>query len=627
MGAGGGGAAAGNGGILYLYKELWDQSAGQRSKLLAAMALLVAAQSVLLAVPYLAGHAINALQLQGADGLNDAGLWLSLVVAVTAGSWILHGPGRILERNVALAVRRRISSGLVAKLFSLPLAWHEANHSAATAHRVQQSSHALTAFAQSQFIYLNSAMRLVGPIVALCWLQPVVGAAALTGLAVICASVLGFDRAMIRLARLENDAERRYAATLTDSLGNSTTLLALRQQRPVTALLNVRLEAIFAPLRRAIMLNEAKWCTVDIASKALSCSLVATYAWLAAKSGASDVKQHALMLGSVYMVWEYASQAGGVVSSLASHFQTFARQHADHASADPIRDAANGRAASEHASPLTASGQTWERLDLRELTFRHPAARSELPTLDQVSLSLERGKRYALIGSSGSGKSTLLRILAGLYEAQRIVIDRSHAPAIMCPVEAARLMRNTTTLIPQDAEVLEATLAENLALCESVSGAPARSRFGRALAFARVDDFVEPGEKGLESTVAERGANWSGGQRARLALARGLLAAEGSTLVLLDEPTASLDPQTEAAVYDNLFVALEQACIVSSVHRLNLLDRFDEVLVMHSGRLVAQGRPAVLAAVSPDFRRLMSAYRREAQHAEHVAPAELQQLT
>jgi ATP-binding cassette, subfamily B, bacterial len=627
MSAGGGGAAARKGGILYLYKELWAQSAGRRKMLLGAMALLIAAQSVLLAVPYLAGRAINALQLHGTAGLENAGLWLALVVAVTAGSWLLHGPGRILERNVALAVRRRISSELVRKLFSLPLAWHEANHSAATAHRVQQSSHALTAFAQSQFIYLNSAIRLFGPIVALWWLQPIVGAAALAGLTIICASVIGFDRAMIRLAHLENDAERRYASTLTDSLGNSTTLLALRQQRPITALLDVRLEAIFAPLRRAILLNEAKWCTVDISSKALGCSLVATYAWLAATGRVSDVKQHALMLGSVYMVWEYASQAGGVISALASHFQTFARQHADHASADPIREATNVRPAGDRASPLTSTGQTWDRLELRELTFRHPAARGELPTLDHVTLSLERGKRYALIGSSGSGKSTLLRVLAGLYEAQRIVVDRTHAPAIMCPIEAARLMRNTTTLIPQDAEVLEATLAENLALCEGVAGVPPRSRYAHALELARVSDFVESGEAGLESTIAERGANWSGGQRARVALARGLLAAEGSTLVLLDEPTANLDPQTEAAVYDNLFLELGNACIVSSIHRLNLLDRFDEVLVMHNGRLVAQGRPAVLAAVSPDFRRLVSAQRREQDGPAPPASAELQQLT
>jgi ABC-type multidrug transport system, ATPase and permease components len=606
------GGTAENRGILYLYKELWAQSAGQRRVLVLAMLLLIGAQCVLLAIPYLAGRAINALQLNGAAGMGDAGMWLMLVVLVTAGSWVLHGPGRVLERNVALTVRRRISSELVDKLFSLPLGWHEANHSAATAHRVQQSSHALTAFAQSQFIYLNSGIRLVGPVVALWWLQPVVGVAALIGLTVICASVLGFDRAMIRLARVENDAERHYAATLTDSLSNSTTLLALRQQRPIAALLERRLEAVFAPMRRAIVVNEAKWCTVDICSKTLSCCLVATYAWLATKSGPDAAKAHALMLGSVYMVWEYASQAGGVVSALASHFQTFARQHADHASADPIRHAQASKAS---ASPLTVSGQTWDRLELRELTFRHPAARDAEPTLDQVTLSLERGKKYALIGNSGSGKSTLLRVLAGLYEAQRIVIDRAHAPAIICPIEAARLMRNTTTLIPQDAEVLEATLAENLALCEALAGAPPRSSYARALELARVSDFVASGEVGLESTIAERGANWSGGQRARVALARGLLAAEGSTLVLLDEPTANLDPQTEAAVLDNLFAALGDACLVSSVHRLNLLDRFDEVLVMHDGRLVAQGRAAVLAAVSPDFRRLVSAQRRGSEEA------------
>jgi ATP-binding cassette, subfamily B, bacterial len=621
-----GGAAASEGGILYLYKELWSHSAGQRKLLIGAMALLIGAQCVLLSVPYLAGHAINALQAHGADGLREAGLWLSLVIAVTAGSWVLHGPGRILERNVALTVRQRISGGLVAKLFSLPLSWHEANHSAATAHRVQQSSHALTAFAQSQFIYLNSAIRLVGPVFALCWLQPLVGVTALAGLTIICGSVIGFDRAMIRLARQENDAERRYAATLTDSLANSTTLLALRQRRPITALLERRLESIFAPLRRSIVLNEAKWCTVDIASKTLSCCLVALYAWLATRGGITEVKQHALMLGSVYMVWEYASQAGGVVSALASHFQTFARQHADHASADPIRHA---QAQSACGTGILTAG-AWQRLELRELSFRHASARSVAPTLDHVVLSLERGKKYALIGGSGSGKSTLLRVLAGLYEAQRIVIDPSQEPAIMCPVEAARWLRATTTLIPQDAEVLEATLAENLGLCEALAGTPARDEYARALQSARVDDFVETNDGALDIAIAERAANWSGGQRARIALARGLLAAKGSTLVLLDEPTASLDPHTEAAVYDNLFGELSEACLVSSIHRLNLLDRFDEVLVMHEGRLVAQGRPAILAAVSPDFRRLLSAYRRESERdatATLDAHAELQQLT
>jgi ABC-type multidrug transport system fused ATPase/permease subunit len=108
----------------------------------------------------------------------------------------------------------------------------------------------------------------------------------------------------------------------------------------------------------------------------------------------------------------------------------------------------------------------------------------------------------------------------------------------------------------------------------------------------------------LARHIAERAANWSGGQRARVALARGILAARGSHLVLLDEPTASLDPRTEQRVYENLFSELKDVCIVSSIHRLHLLDRFDEVLVMHDGRLVAQEPASLLAVTSPDFRRL-----------------------
>jgi len=117
----------------------------------------------------------------------------------------------------------------------------------------------------------------------------------------------------------------------------------------------------------------------------------------------------------------------------------------------------------------------------------------------------------------------------------------------------------------------------------------------------------------------ERGANWSGGQRARIALARGVLAAAESNLVLFDEPTAALDSRTEARVYDNIFSTLRNACIVSSIHRLHLLDRFDEVIVMHEGRVVAQGPVALLAQTSPDFRQLLMLYKQDQQEQSAAA--------
>ncbi|HEY0339233.1 MAG TPA: ATP-binding cassette domain-containing protein, partial [Steroidobacteraceae bacterium] len=218
----------------------------------------------------------------------------------------------------------------------------------------------------------------------------------------------------------------------------------------------------------------------------------------------------------------------------------------------------------------------------------------------------ERGKRSALIGARGSGESTLMRVLAGLSPAARIALTLADGPPRVSPLATAPLLRSRATLIPQDAEVYEGTLGENLGLSETVNGPPAPNAYAGALQAACATDFVEPTPLGLEAVVAERGANWSGGQRSRIALTRGILAACGSDLVLLDEPTASLDPATESRVYANLFAAFADACVISSIHRLSLLSRFDEILVMEEGRLVAQGPAYELALTCPEFQRLTS---------------------
>jgi len=590
--------------VVNLYRDLWLQLKGERRVFVGAVVLLISAQVVLLAVPYISGRALNALQLHGTDGLRSAGLWLSLVLVVACGSWLLHGPGRILERRAAIMIRERMSALLVTRLFELPLSWHDEHHSGATAHRVQQSSQALAAFAQSQYIYLNSAVRLLGPLIALTFVQPMVGFAAVAGFALIISSVFGFDRAMLRLANQENDAERRYAATLIDTLGNTGTVYALRQGRSVAARLQHRLLAVFVPLRRAIVLNELKWLTVDLSTRVLNCCLVALFVWLATRATPVATAGKTLLLGSLYMVWEYAQQAAGVIASIASHFQTFARQHADYASADLIRNSVPHPAPAPVAAS-TSADPPWHRMSVRDLTFHH-ASRRTAPALEHLSFTLERGQRYALIGASGSGKSTLMRVLAGLYAAERVALTLDDGPTRVSPAETAQWLRRGATLIPQEAEVYEGTLGENLALCESVQGPPAPSTFAGALEASCATDFVHPTPVGLEVPVHERAANWSGGQRGRIALARGILAACGSDIVLLDEPTASLDPATEARVYTNLFAAFDDACLISSVHRLSLLGRFDQVLVMQEGHLVAQGSPDELALTCPEFQRLTS---------------------
>ncbi|MBI4060563.1 MAG: ABC transporter ATP-binding protein, partial [Elusimicrobia bacterium] len=189
-----------------LYREMWRHGEGKRRALVLMMALLLGAHLVRLVGPFLAGRALDTLQTQGLNGLGAAAVWLALMFGCTPASWVLHGSGRVLERNTALHVRSSVLEGLLRRILVLPLSWHETQHSGATARRVEHSARALFDFTQMQFTYLRSAVLFVGPTVALWLISPIVGLAALTGLIVIGATTIAYDRPLMRLARAENES-------------------------------------------------------------------------------------------------------------------------------------------------------------------------------------------------------------------------------------------------------------------------------------------------------------------------------------------------------------------------------------------------------------------------------------
>jgi len=588
--------------LLDLYRDIWRFAAGARAQYIGAMVMLGGSSAIKLLIPMLAASAINAIQLSSPGSMAHAGWMILGIVGVQAAVWTLHGPGRVMERIVGMRVRAAAADAIYAKLIGLPLGWHEQHHSGEVQHRTQQATGALYEFTQNQFIYLQNAVNLVGPLVALALISMTTGGVALAGYIVLAVIIVRFDRAIMRLQVTENNAERRYVAGLLDLLGNVSTVLSLRVGAASRRLLGDRLSAIFAPLRKNIVLNEAKWCVVDLLGVVLCWGLVAVYAWQAHRGVASGGAP--LLIGSVFMVFQYAQQAASVISSMAGNFQNFARIQTNVASADPIWDAESRPVCNVSIS------DGWQQIDARGIHFQYP--NNSRGGVHDVALTLKRGERVALIGPSGSGKSTLLRLIAGLYEPQHgyYSVDGE-------TIFGARHLAPIATLIPQEAEVFEASVLENLTFGDSYS----LEAIERAAHLSAFDSVLSAMPRGLETPISERGFNLSGGQRQRLALTRGLLAALGgeraSSVILLDEPTSALDQVTEGRVFKRLRERLPNTTLIASVHRMSVLDHFDKVVLMAEGGVVDCGTAAELYERQSLFRDML----RESETGRTAAPS------
>ncbi len=216
------------------------------------------------------------------------------------------------------------------------------------------------------------------------------------------------------------------------------------------------------------------------------------------------------------------------------------------------------------------------------------------PALSDVTLRIREGQRIALLGRMGSGKSTLLRVLAKLY-------TPTEGEVLLDGVDLAQyhpaVIRQGVGYLAQDATVFRGTIRENVAL-----GARAATddEVLNAIRLAGLDEFVRKNPKGIHAPVGEQGSLLSGGQRRALVLARCFLSLP--RLLLLDEPTANMDPQTEKEFVQALRRYFDQDArrtLIVATHKTSLLALVDHLIVLDEGRVFASGpKAAVLAKLA-----------------------------
>ena len=591
-----------------LLRTAWHYARHERKKYVLVYVMFFCANATWSLNPILFGWFIDRIQQDTRHVPHYAVLYVAGYIGIKFVQWCFHGPARLMERTLAFHLSRNFLQEKYHQVLHLPVKWQQDHHSGSTINRVRKAYEALREFFDRGFMYVYALTKFIFSVIAILYFSPFFGSlAVMMGIGTIFIIRL-FDKPFVKALDEVNESEHIVSATLFDSLSNIMTVITLRLEKSMeTGLLN-KVQRIFRPFRRSALINEWKWFTAEML-------IVFIYGLIAF----GYIYQHwtpgkVFLIGGLVTLLGYVNQFTSVFQDIAWQYTDIVQYNTNVQTANLISEA---YARQHRADRPDGLPENWRSIDIRRLNFSHlPAydAGRHAQSLHDLNFTIRRGRRIALIGASGSGKSTLLALLRGLYlpePGMEISIQTSGSktpatPATASPVAASPSASDTSwlerlnedvTLFPQEPEIFENTLAYNITL-----GLPfSDEEIMQVCESAHFTEVISQLPQGLMSDIREKGVNLSGGQKQRLALARGILAARDSGIVLLDEPTSSVDPRTEALIYEGLFQAFADKAIISSIHRLHLLPRFDYVYVLDQGRIAAEGTFDELLQNSPAF--------------------------
>lgn len=554
-----------------LISTVWRNGKPWRRTIVGYYIAYIIAQAILSLGPYAFGKTVDILQHFTPDKLTAVVLWLSMSVAVLLIFWIFHGPARVKEREVAMHIQQDLRIRIYEQLTQLPLKWHQNHHSGNIISRINRASTALFRFAGDQFIYIETIIKFIASSCFLLWISLPLGILSLLSCAISIITVLLFDRKLIPLYTKENEIDNHVGAVLFDYISNMTTILTLRLGELTRNNLFQRLMSIWPFYKKEIVINEVKWFVMGVILTTLQSIILIGYIVHSLHTTGT------VLIGIIVMIYRYQWNLSEVFYSFSANYSELVRMDTDVKGLQVILDDLENLAHKPQAETVI---QRWHTLEITDLDFYHSNEVATKKIFDHLNLFIKRGEKIALIGESGGGKSTLLNIIRGLYTPQKagLIIDDVSFNSI-------EPLQHITTLIPQDPEIFENTIEFNITL-----DVPEKAEIiAQAMKLACFTKVLETLPLGLATDIREKGLNLSVGQKQRLALARGLFAARYSSLILMDEPTSSVDLPTEKEILSGVIKAFPDAALIVSLHRLHLLPQFDRIIMLDRGKIIADG--------------------------------------
>ncbi len=565
-------------------REMWPYLREHRVALVLVAVVSLFATAFAVVQPLMLQQLVNTV---GEGG--SATRFLLLLIGVTLAQAVFGGLQQYLLQRTAESVVLGVRRTIVRRLLSLPVPVFDARRVGDLMSRVGADTTLLrTVVTSGLFDVISSVLMFVAAVVLMTLIDPLLFALTLGTVLLGMTVVLVLSRKVRRASKDAQDAVGSMSSSVERALSGIRTIKAsVAEDREAELIDRDATTAYRAGVRLATL--------AAVIQPLMGICLQAAFLVVLAVGGVR-VANGSMQLGDLMafilylflLIMPIASAVGAFVQIQAGlaaldRIQEVVRLDPESADEEGLADAPRAVAGMD-----SGGGRRPAAVEFHDVVFRYaapqtgePSQRPEAEVLHGVSFRVAEGSRTALVGPSGSGKSTALALIERFYEPTSGRIE-------VCGVPLTALtrsdLRGRLGLIEQDAPVLSGTLTDNLRL-----SAPEVSDEAllQALTDVGLDELAQRDDTGLALDLGEHGTKLSGGQRQRLAWARMMLAQRD--ILLMDEPTSSVDSRTEHQLQQTLDALARRRTLIVVAHRLSTVRDFDQIVVLEHGRVVAVG--------------------------------------
>lgn len=568
-----------------LMARLWRFVRPHWRPLLGSLTMLPIASALQLAPPYLLKVAIDDSIIPGhPQRLAPVALLLLATVisqnlVVFGHMWLLQVCGQRAMHDLRIAAHRHV--------LSLSASFFDRTPVGKVMTRVANDVESIAeAFAAGLVSVVGDAIKLLGIVAVMLWLNVRLALLTFSVLPVLLVVVVVFQRLLRDTYRLIRKRLARINATLQEQITGMKVVQIFGREQQAQADFDEVNRAYRDGYISSIKFDAALFAFVELMGS-LTVALLLWYGGIRLVAGA-------VSFGLLVAFIEYVQRFFEPIRDISAKYATMQQAMAASERVFELLDTdqpdcpASIDPASAAASCAPSSAPAPAALQFRDVRFGYDA---KTPVLEALSFTVARGSRVAVVGATGAGKSTIARLITRLYEAQAgtILLAGTDIRDIPCGE-----LRRRVVVLSQDVFLFAGTVRDNIGLHDPTIGDASIERAAQRVGVAQLMP--------IDRQLQERGANLSLGERQLVVFARALV--RDPELLVLDEATASVDPESERVVQQGIDELMHKRTAIVIAHRLSTIEKADRVLVVHHGHVMEQGTHNELVSAGGFYSRL-----------------------